>query len=231
MALRYADYGYILENGRIVMDGAADEPARERGREGVLPGRRAAATARASATSRATSAASGGWHERPRRSQRDSTQSGQHHAAGRLRVPGMNAAMTDHYDALEVRDPAEREQDVLAALPGQVAQAQTGTAAFAKILHGVDAADITSRAALAAAAGDAQVASCWRCRRPAAPSDPFGGFAAHRARAARCRACSPVPGRSTNPRATARDYWRTPGRCSRPAFAPASWCTTASATT
>jgi len=23
MALRYADYGYILENGRIVMDGAA----------------------------------------------------------------------------------------------------------------------------------------------------------------------------------------------------------------
>jgi branched-chain amino acid transport system ATP-binding protein len=24
MALRYADYGYILENGRVVMDGAAD---------------------------------------------------------------------------------------------------------------------------------------------------------------------------------------------------------------
>ena len=24
MALRYADYGYILENGRIVMEGAAD---------------------------------------------------------------------------------------------------------------------------------------------------------------------------------------------------------------
>ena len=25
MALRYADYGYILENGRVVMDGAAAE--------------------------------------------------------------------------------------------------------------------------------------------------------------------------------------------------------------
>jgi len=25
MALRYADYGYILENGRVVMDGAAQE--------------------------------------------------------------------------------------------------------------------------------------------------------------------------------------------------------------
>ena len=37
MALRYADYGYILESGRIVMDGAAGDAARERGREGVLP--------------------------------------------------------------------------------------------------------------------------------------------------------------------------------------------------
>ena len=26
VALRYADYGYILENGRVVMDGAAAEP-------------------------------------------------------------------------------------------------------------------------------------------------------------------------------------------------------------
>jgi branched-chain amino acid transport system ATP-binding protein len=25
IALRYADYGYILENGRVVMDGAADQ--------------------------------------------------------------------------------------------------------------------------------------------------------------------------------------------------------------
>ena len=28
VALRFADYGYILENGRVVMDGAAEELAR-----------------------------------------------------------------------------------------------------------------------------------------------------------------------------------------------------------
>jgi branched-chain amino acid transport system ATP-binding protein len=27
MALRFADYGYVLESGRVVMDGAADELA------------------------------------------------------------------------------------------------------------------------------------------------------------------------------------------------------------
>ena len=37
VALRFADYGYILENGRVVMDGEAASAARERGREGVLP--------------------------------------------------------------------------------------------------------------------------------------------------------------------------------------------------
>ena len=44
MALRYADYGYILESGRIVMDGAAEELREQRGRQGVLPrhGRRRA---------------------------------------------------------------------------------------------------------------------------------------------------------------------------------------------
>ena len=50
MALRYADYGYILESGRVVMDGAAAELREQRGRQGVLPRRRAAASARASAT-------------------------------------------------------------------------------------------------------------------------------------------------------------------------------------
>ena len=37
VALRYANYGYILENGRVVMDGDAERPRVERGREGVLP--------------------------------------------------------------------------------------------------------------------------------------------------------------------------------------------------
>ena len=37
MALKYAQYGYILENGRVVMDGAGQGAARERGRQGILP--------------------------------------------------------------------------------------------------------------------------------------------------------------------------------------------------
>ena len=37
IALRYAQYGYILENGRVVLDGDAGALARERGREGILP--------------------------------------------------------------------------------------------------------------------------------------------------------------------------------------------------
>eukprot|EP01036_Dinobryon_divergens_P038951 gene38951-51222_t len=57
--------------------------------------------------------------------------------------------MTDHYDKLEIRDPAERERDLLAALPRQIAQAQTTAPAFAKILDGVKPADITTREALA----------------------------------------------------------------------------------
>ena len=40
IALRYATYGYILETGRVVMDGAAAGAARERGRQGILPRRR-----------------------------------------------------------------------------------------------------------------------------------------------------------------------------------------------
>ncbi len=57
--------------------------------------------------------------------------------------------MNTFYDALETRSPAEREAAVMAALPGQVAHAQQRSAAFAEILAGVDAAGVTSRAALA----------------------------------------------------------------------------------
>ena len=37
MALKFARYGYILENGRVVMDGEAKRACRERGRQGILP--------------------------------------------------------------------------------------------------------------------------------------------------------------------------------------------------
>src|SRR5512141_568243 len=57
--------------------------------------------------------------------------------------------MTEHYDALETRDPGERERTLLAALPGQIAHAQKHAPGFARILAGVDAQSVSTRAALA----------------------------------------------------------------------------------
>ena len=37
MALNAADYGYVLENGRIVMEDTCARPAREGRHQGVLP--------------------------------------------------------------------------------------------------------------------------------------------------------------------------------------------------
>ncbi|MFA5912229.1 MAG: AMP-binding protein [Burkholderiales bacterium] len=57
--------------------------------------------------------------------------------------------MSDYYDALETRDPAERERALLAALPGQIAHAQKNAPGFARILADVDPRAISTRAALA----------------------------------------------------------------------------------
>jgi phenylacetate-CoA ligase len=54
-----------------------------------------------------------------------------------------------HYDELEIRDPVRRETALMVALPSQVAHAQRNTAYFGKLLHGVDAKEISSRSALA----------------------------------------------------------------------------------
>jgi len=57
--------------------------------------------------------------------------------------------MSEHYDTLETRDPAEREQALLAALPAQVEHAKRNAPGFARILADVDPKIVTSRAALA----------------------------------------------------------------------------------
>ena len=57
--------------------------------------------------------------------------------------------MKTHMDALETRDPAASESALLAALPWQIAHAQKNAPAFAEILKDINAADITSRNALA----------------------------------------------------------------------------------
>jgi phenylacetate-CoA ligase len=56
--------------------------------------------------------------------------------------------MPDHYDALEARDPAVREREQFAALPGIVARAMTAPG-WAKQLAGVDPKSVNSRAVLA----------------------------------------------------------------------------------
>ena len=55
--------------------------------------------------------------------------------------------MADHYDALESRDPAAREQALLSALPALITRA-TQAPGWSEILRGVTAGDITTRAAL-----------------------------------------------------------------------------------
>src|SRR3954471_4882497 len=57
-------------------------------------------------------------------------------------------SMTDHYDALETRDPAERERDLFSRLPDILRKAMAAPA-YAERFKGIDPAAITSRAALA----------------------------------------------------------------------------------
>ena len=57
--------------------------------------------------------------------------------------------MTPYYDSLETRDPEQRERELLAALPGQIAHAKQNAPAFADLYRDIDPAAITSRPALA----------------------------------------------------------------------------------
>src|SRR5882757_8887294 len=57
--------------------------------------------------------------------------------------------MSQHYDTLETRSPAEREKALMQALPAQIAHAKANAPFFAGWLKDVDPAAVTSRAALA----------------------------------------------------------------------------------
>ena len=114
--------------------------------------------------------------------------------------------MADHYDTLETRDPDERERQLLAALPRQIAHAQANAPAFARLLSGVDAATVTTRAALAALPvtrksdlHDLQKAS-----------RPFGGLAAARwgANGTAPARVFASPGPIYEPEGRQPDYWR-----------------------
>ena len=118
---------------------------------------------------------------------------------------------TTPLDALETRTPAEREAALLAALPAQIAHAQAATAAFAQILAGVDAAAVTSRAALAALPVTRKSELLERQKAQRA-QDAMGGFAAIGWRgqlAARgARRVFQSPGPIYEPEGSGSDYWR-----------------------
>ncbi len=120
--------------------------------------------------------------------------------------------MTEFYDALETRDPAQREAALMAALPAQVAAAKR-TRAFAAALATVDAAAVTTRAALAALPVTRKHELLERQQTArAAGGDPFGGFSAIGWRAlgsARpARRVFQSPGPIYEPEGAGVDYWR-----------------------
>ncbi|MFN4003559.1 MAG: phenylacetate--CoA ligase family protein [Hylemonella sp.] len=121
--------------------------------------------------------------------------------------------MTRHYDALEKRDPAQREAALMAALPQLVARAQQAAPAYAEILAGVDAGAIDSRAALAALPVTRKHELLQRQQASrAAGGDPFGGFSAigwrGLLRASGARRVYQSPGPIYEPEGHASDYWR-----------------------
>ncbi len=123
---------------------------------------------------------------------------------------------TEHFDALEGREPAAREAALMAALPTQL-QAAQAVPAFADILAGVDALAVNSRAALARvpvtrkdallqrqqALRDAEAGAAW---------DAFGGFSAIGWRALGgtrpARRVYQSPGPIYEPEGAGPDYWR-----------------------
>ena len=121
--------------------------------------------------------------------------------------------MTDFYDALEQRHPAEREAALMAALPGHIAQAQQTSAAFGQILAGVDASTIRSRAALAGLPVTRKHELLARQQALRGQGgDPFGGFAAIGWRGLRAasgaRRVFQSPGPIYEPEGQGSDYWR-----------------------
>jgi phenylacetate-CoA ligase len=116
--------------------------------------------------------------------------------------------MSNFYDTLEQRPHASREAAQLAALPQQIAHAQSHAPAFAGILKGVNGATITSRAALARlpVTRKHELLALQQAARQAG-SDPFGGFSALRFGAAMPRVFA-SPGTIYEPDSTRRDYWR-----------------------
>ena len=115
--------------------------------------------------------------------------------------------MTEYFDALESRLPAQREAALMAALPAQVAHAQKAALAFATLLAGVDAASVNSRTALARLPVTRKH-ELFDLQKAGRPNDSFGGFSTL-LRGPKMPRVFSSPGPIYEPEGAARDYWRT----------------------
>ena len=119
--------------------------------------------------------------------------------------------MAHHLDALETRAPEVREAALMAALPSQVAHAQKNSSALAEILKGIDAAQVSSRDALARLPVTRKHELLAR-QQALRAQDPFGGFSTigwkGMVRSAGVRRVYQSPGPIYEPEGHAPDYWR-----------------------
>src|SRR5262245_9182166 len=109
--------------------------------------------------------------------------------------------MTEHYDALETRDPSSREADLFARLPSVLRKSMEAPG-YAERLKGIDPAQITSRAALA------RLPVLRKSELPALhkAGPPFGGFVA--ASPGSFARLFTSPGPIFEPEGTQVDPWR-----------------------
>lgn len=115
------------------------------------------------------------------------------------------------YDALETRDPAAREAQLMAALPAHVAHAKAHAPAWRERLQEVDPAGVTTREALAAlpVLRKHELLERQRAARENG-GDAMGGFAAAgwNVRRAGALRVFQSPGPIYEPMGAAPDYWR-----------------------
>ena len=110
--------------------------------------------------------------------------------------------MTDHYDALETREPAEREAELFARLP-DVLRRRMEAPAYAERLKGVDPGHRDQPGGAGGACRCCASRNCRPCTRPPRPSAASCG-----GRQDRSRGCLPRRGRSSSPKAAQADPWR-----------------------
>ena len=111
--------------------------------------------------------------------------------------------MTEYYDALETRPPEQREGELFAALPAQIAHAKGNAPYFATLLADIDARQVASRKALAALPVTRKSDLVELQKRQL----PFGGLNA--IAPGKLARLFVSPGPIYDAEGSGRDYWRT----------------------